>query len=293
MSKVPLIAFSGGMKSTYLLAQTLKEGPCDVMYVAGIGKTPKEDAAQCDTNSRIIRALQSKCRFRVRNEYQLPFDANVLPDLAKDLLDEKYLQIFALFNAAKKVKNPYYHSNVQLAHCSSEWEFSQIKTLQIAFKVVEDAGNISEYGCTDLEFPLIHTSQSYLKNLFGYLSPLAWAMRGTDFTQVEIELMNQLAIPSKTMQTTEATGEHSVGSIPSEATYDELMNFVEQHCLLCVDTDNFIPGGNGGMKIPASRQNIKLGMNVNAALKKLRADKEKLKPDTGTTRLGWSDYVVS
>lgn len=69
--KVPLILFSGGLDSTYLLYQALRNGPVDVLYVPG-PQGPIKEEAERRAREKIIKYLEAKSLHKVREQITAP-----------------------------------------------------------------------------------------------------------------------------------------------------------------------------------------------------------------------------
>jgi len=175
-SIIPLVAFSGGMKSTYLLTETLKTGPCDVLYV----KNLPYDHIDHDYD-RILDVITRMDAFphRVRQviEHQFVPTESVKDD--SNRLKREYIKIFALFYAGQNASNAVIHSNIQFGHSSEQWNDLWIKELSELYNAVFNSVN-PELNEQKHLFPLKDISDKSIDNLFAWMTVSEWLMVGRD-----------------------------------------------------------------------------------------------------------------
>ena len=184
---IPLIAFSGGMKSTYLLTQTLKAGPCDVLHVNNLPYT-NDDYHEYDRILDVIAKLD-KYPHRVRQVLAYDYVASGGIKDDSNRIKREYIKIFALFSAGQKASNAVIHSNIQFGHSSEQWNDLWIKELSELYNVVFNSVN-PELNEQKHLFPLKDVSDKSIDNLFAWMTVSEWLMVGRDVS-IETLLVNQ------------------------------------------------------------------------------------------------------
>lgn len=67
---VPLILFSGGLDSTYLVSQRLTEGPVDILYVNG-GQSQDKIRLELEARDKLIEKMNSYYPHKIQGQYEV------------------------------------------------------------------------------------------------------------------------------------------------------------------------------------------------------------------------------
>lgn len=145
VKKIPLILFSGGLDSTYLLYETLKTSDADILYVKGPQGKDKIDA-EMKARDRILTYLENcdELKFRVRRSHVV--DGNKDP-----AADHAFGQIGPWFMGGMDTYETSRHSEVQIAYVSTDGITSQLSTILHAWESLAAAYKL---GLVPLKFPL-------------------------------------------------------------------------------------------------------------------------------------------
>lgn len=166
MEKIPLILFSGGLDSSFLLSERLKEGNCDVLYVNGPQGQVKADA-ELEARDKIIDYLHLGRKGRV--ERRPLYDGqsiNMVP------VEHVAGQILAWFFAAMLEYDHRRHSKVEMAYISGDSANYDLPGVKQAWDIL--ATTIKKQAIP-LEFPLIYvTKQSIMERIDPELYSMVW-----------------------------------------------------------------------------------------------------------------------
>lgn len=144
--KIPLILFSGGLDSTYLLVEQLKNGPADVLYTAGPQGNAKVEA-ETRARKNIIELIENKPELhKVRMFINGPVFYN------NEMVDPFLMQPMTWIYSALMVVNHELHSEVQIGYILGDQA--------LAFRhEIEQAWNglsaISKLHHVPIRFPLV------------------------------------------------------------------------------------------------------------------------------------------
>lgn len=107
--KIPLLLFTGGLDSTYMLYRALQEGPVDTLYIPGVVGEDKEEA-ELQARNKILAWLKKHAPHPVRQQ----ITAQPFPIYNNELLTLS--QPVAWIFATLKTVDPRIHSEVQLGY---------------------------------------------------------------------------------------------------------------------------------------------------------------------------------
>lgn len=163
---VPLVLFSGGLDSTYLLSQLLMETEVEVLYVRGPqghDKERMEDLAR----SNILDWMAEHRPYRVReiNSFRLPIGMVTNDDVA-------FQQVLPWLYAALCTVNGKRHSKVVISYVLGDQISQELGNLQAAWTSLVAA---THHRGAPLEFPLSYVSkQTILEELPESLYEHVW-----------------------------------------------------------------------------------------------------------------------
>lgn len=149
----PLVLFSGGLDSTYLVSHLLQYGPVDILYVNG-GQCKNKIAAEIKARDKLIAKLNQFYPHKIQAEYE------ILEPLYRHSPQSKaYTQPNAWIQGAYRILDKNRHSSLQIAYVSDDGAgfgavTNDIKDLWAATLKVGYSGEH-----VPLEFPLLHTSK--------------------------------------------------------------------------------------------------------------------------------------
>lgn len=166
-NKVPLVLFSGGADSTYLVLHRLIEGPIDTLYIEG-----NQGEVKTFREKRAISEIMKSPAYLSRNypiremiEFQLsPMTAGCEPNgkVTKPL--NYYANGLALqqapvwlFGAMMSV-NPERHTSVQISYVMGDSAIGFVHHMEAAWNALWKS--CRQGPVVPLEFPLIHTQKS-------------------------------------------------------------------------------------------------------------------------------------
>jgi len=112
--KVPLVLFSGGLDSTYLVYELLKHSPVDVVYCNADQHTNKIEAERIAREKIIAEFDTLNTRFKVRNQYEA--DRFSLSQNPAVLFQQPPAWIFG----ALSVIDPRKHSSLEVGYVSGD-----------------------------------------------------------------------------------------------------------------------------------------------------------------------------
>jgi len=147
---VPLILFSGGLDSTYLVSQLLTSGPVDVLYVNG-GQCKEKMHLELEARDKLIEKMNSYYPHKIQGQYEL-----IDPVYLHDGQNKKWIQPNAWIQGAYRVLKKDRHDSVQVAYvCDDGANFgSMLPTLQEQWAATLKLGYEGEH--VPLKFPLLN-----------------------------------------------------------------------------------------------------------------------------------------
>lgn len=166
VQKIPLVLFSGGLDSSFMLQHYLKTTDVDVLYVGGA--LGVKMALEFIARKAIIKALNSKSQYKVRRLFYV--DAHDITH--GDVPDGRYSQPIGWLSGALTVVDPAKHSVVAIGYLHGEGILSHTSELFAAWNALS---SFTKWETVPLSFPLAnHTKQNILDLIDPELLKLAW-----------------------------------------------------------------------------------------------------------------------
>lgn len=157
MTKRPLILFSGGYDSTYLLQETLKEGDCDILSVK-CGQSQLKNIQEELARKEILSVIE-QCDFRGRVRGIYDFEVPLLKDAS--FSQAAPWMVGALWELDTK-----FHNEVRIGYVLGDQISAFLEDLKIAWKHLL---KFSKWGYEiPLTFPLYSVSK---KDVYTRLDP--------------------------------------------------------------------------------------------------------------------------
>lgn len=117
--KYPLILFSGGLDSSFLLAKQLRYSTCDVLTVKSINLSEKQEEAEEIAREKILNYLDTIADIsKVRKKFEINIDIGGKNIYALDLLT--FQQVPLWFFSAICAADARYHSEVQIGYINGD-----------------------------------------------------------------------------------------------------------------------------------------------------------------------------
>lgn len=158
--KVPLILFSGGLDSTYLLELKLREGDVETMYVSG-AQSPDKIQKELAARKAIIAVLEKETGHQVRKDYSIS-----LPDVMGGrnyVPDHTFLQPMMWLTGALHVTNADRHSELLIAYVTGDGILSHLHQITQAWESIQ---GFTKTTSIPIGFPTMHFSkQNILDNI--------------------------------------------------------------------------------------------------------------------------------
>lgn len=168
--RIPLVLFSGGLDSTYLVSYLLSEtGPVDILYVNG-GQSFTKITRELEARDKLIELMNRIYPNKIRNQYELLHPVYLHNEVAK-----KWTQPNAWMQGAFSVLNPEIHSALNVAYVNDDgayfgYHLQDIKDQWRSMQVVGTKGDHVE-----LTFPIIHIDKiNILEQIDKRLLPHVW-----------------------------------------------------------------------------------------------------------------------
>jgi 7-cyano-7-deazaguanine synthase in queuosine biosynthesis len=163
--KLPLLLFTGGLDSTYMLYRALQDGPVDTLYIPGVVGPDKEDAEHA-ARTRILSWLHKNAPHPVRQNITTePFP----------LGDHRLLtlvQPVAWLFATLKVVDPRLHSEVQLGYVITDQAATFHHEILGAWN---NLNTLSKHEPVPMRFPLLTRQKTWIhESLPEPLRKLTW-----------------------------------------------------------------------------------------------------------------------
>lgn len=153
MSDIPLVLFSGGLDSTYLVSTLLMKGPVDVLYVNG-GQSQDKIKKEIEARDKLIALMNQIYPYKIQGQYE------VLDSVYRhDGQNKKWIQPNAWMQGAFRVLKPGRHDSVQIAYVRDDGASfgRQLPTLETQWDAMLKIGYQGEP--VPLEFPILHMSK--------------------------------------------------------------------------------------------------------------------------------------
>lgn len=188
--KLPLILFSGGLDSTYLLYDTLKTTDCDILYVAGAqgSNKIKAELAAIEKLRAVFKQLLcgDDVKYRIRKFYQI----SIGPD-GREGRQYGFSQPGQWIYGAYCCIDPALHSKLLVAYVQGDQINARVPFIQAAWdNLYQGCVNpTGEYQQIPLETPLVVsvTKQQILSVLPWELLEHVWVCELPETTEHENE----------------------------------------------------------------------------------------------------------
>lgn len=168
--KVPLVLFSGGMDSTYLVSYMLAEtGPIDILYVNG-GQAPEKMKLELEARDRLIEFMNREYPNKIQRQYEI-----LQPVYLHDGQSKKWTQPNAWMQGAYRVLDANRHCSVRIAYVGSDGaNFGHhLHHVEKQWENMLKVGFTGEH--VPLEFPILHFSKlEVLEAIDKRLLPMVW-----------------------------------------------------------------------------------------------------------------------
>lgn len=146
--KIPLVLFSGGLDSTFLLYSLLDVVPVDILYVDGCQGVSKA-TAELKAREKIIRLLESRgdlrlsCTFKVRNQ--------IIANHGNEVIAEyRFAQVLPwIYGAISNYTRE--HSSVAISYVLGDDICGDLKDVRTAWDLIS---NFTKQHPVPLAFPL-------------------------------------------------------------------------------------------------------------------------------------------
>lgn len=154
---VPLILFSGGLDSTYLLKEELDKGPVDILYIEG-SQGDNKIKAELLARERIIKYLNKIAKYQIRNSYIYKINSNYLVPT-----NYKFGQAIFWILGAIVTYNENIHSSVKICYILGDDINIAINDIIISWNAL---CSFTKHTTIPLLFPLITTKKvDIVKNI--------------------------------------------------------------------------------------------------------------------------------
>lgn len=165
---VPLILFSGGLDSTYLVSTRLQEGPVDILYVNG-GQCRNKMHLELEARDRLIEKMNQYYPHKIQGQYEL-----IDPVYLHDGKNKKWIQPNAWMQGAFRVLAER-HSKLEVGYVNNDGAYFGMHLPKILeqWKAMLEVGY--ENGHVPLEFPILNMDKvSILENIDKRLLKDIW-----------------------------------------------------------------------------------------------------------------------
>lgn len=157
-NKVPLILLSGGLDSSFLLQEKLKEGDVEVLYITGLLGEDKMHEEK-ERRERIIKILEKDTSNRVRKRHTV--DLGVIPfgDMADGALSQPSMWMFG----ALMVSDANRHSELCIGYVLGDHISSNLGHVTNAWTALQSFSKRS--GNVEVTFPLMYHAKDDILRL--------------------------------------------------------------------------------------------------------------------------------
>jgi 7-cyano-7-deazaguanine synthase in queuosine biosynthesis len=146
-NRVPLILFSGGLDSTYLLQTKLAQGDVEVLYVKGVLHHNKMKMEK-KRRTKIIEILEKQTGNKVRREHTI--DLGIMP--FGNMEDQSFTQPPMWIMGALMVSDSRKHSELLIGYVSGDQIMPQLSHIQAAWEQLQYVSKMHDNVRVD--FPL-------------------------------------------------------------------------------------------------------------------------------------------
>lgn len=169
MSKVPLVLFSGGLDSTYLVSTLLQSGPVDVIYVNG-GQCKDKIKCEIEARDKLIEKFNTYYPYKIQGQYEI-----IDPVYLHTGSDKKWTQPNAWIQGVYRVLHAARHKAVYIGYVKDDG-FAFGGAMRSLKKLWKNLLKVSFTGKhVSLKFPLKHLSKvEILENLDKRLLDDVW-----------------------------------------------------------------------------------------------------------------------
>lgn len=149
---VPLILFSGGLDSTYLVSKRLTEGPVDILYVNG-GQCKEKMRLELEARDKLIEKMNSYYPHKIQGQYEI-----LDPLYLHDGKNKKWTQPNAWIQGAFRVITSR-HSLLEVAYVKDDGAYfgQYLPRIKDQWNTTLEVGYANEH--IPLEFPIVHMSK--------------------------------------------------------------------------------------------------------------------------------------
>lgn len=164
--KRPLLLFTGGLDSTYMLTGQLEQNEVDVFYCVSPNITPEKQIKEKEQRAKIIKWANQHCRFKVRND--IIVETNNSHIAGFDKLAQPAMWLYAALGAYSEET-----SAIWIGYVNGDDVCQFVDKLKTAW---DNLSHISRQHQVPLEFPLLQYRKEYLmKNMPKELIDLTWS----------------------------------------------------------------------------------------------------------------------
>lgn len=206
--KVPLVLFSGGLDSSYLLHELLKESDVEVLYVKA-GQCQVKQAKELAQRRRIVELLQE-----LTGNYVLNWHEVNIGQLFNHMPDHSWQQPAMWLAGALNHSTGRRHSKLVVGYVSGDGIVARLHNIERAWYHLQQ---FSKHDPIPVEFPLSTTSKlSILDRIHPLLWPLVWVCELPKEADVDGSGKREIVacghcVPCLTMHGTQAMFERAKG----------------------------------------------------------------------------------
>lgn len=163
----PLLLFSGGQDSTYMLQDQLLKGNVYTLYVTG-GQHPDKVVKEKEARKKIIRRLEMRTGNRVLEDYQIDVGTHF-----GSMHDSAFKQPIMWLNGALMVSNAQIHSELMIAYVAGDQVNPHVGDIGAAWNELQKFSKAS--GQIPLRFPHIYLRKNeVMRFLFPEVAQYTW-----------------------------------------------------------------------------------------------------------------------
>lgn len=138
MEKIPLILFSGGLDSTYLLWKQLQKGPCDVLYVTG-DQFPAKVIAEKEARMSTLTQLNGTMEYQVRTEIEVEVNTATKRAFHNH---HKFSQPSRWLMGAMLAISSGHHSELQIGYCQGDQIIAELEGIKQCWQLLQSFSNV-------------------------------------------------------------------------------------------------------------------------------------------------------
>lgn len=167
-NRVPLILFSGGLDSTYLLQKKLQQGDVEVLYVRGVLHEKKMEMEQ-ERREKIIEFLEKETGNKVRKKHMI--DLGPMP--FGNMEDQAFTQPPMWMLGALMVSDVRKHTELLIGYVSGDQVMPVLAHIQSAWDQLQHI--CKQHAHVPVDFPLRFDSKIHiLHHMYPDLMRLVW-----------------------------------------------------------------------------------------------------------------------